>query len=49
MTPSANKAWLDQTIEETLEPDLPICDPPHHLWEFRRDRTAHRRHPLRHP
>lgn len=31
MTPSANKAWLDQKIEETLEPDLPICDPHHHL------------------
>ena len=21
------KEWLDQVIEETLEPDLPICDP----------------------
>ena len=42
MTPSANKAWLDQVIEETLEPDLPICDPHHHLWEFRHDRAAHR-------
>src|SRR5215472_13834602 len=20
--------------EETLEPDLPICDPHHHLWDF---------------
>ena len=29
-------------IEQTLEPDLPICDPHHHLWEFRYDRTAHR-------
>ena len=41
MTPSTNKAWLDQVIEETLEPDLPICDPHHHLWEFRHDRAAH--------
>ena len=24
--------WLAQTVEETLEPDLPICDPHHHLW-----------------
>ena len=24
--------WLDLTTEEPLEPDLPICDPHHHLW-----------------
>ena len=29
------------TVEEPLEPDLPICDPHHHLWE-RRDRRASR-------
>ena len=38
---STNKAWLDLTVEETLEPDLPICDPHHHLWEFRHERVAH--------
>jgi predicted TIM-barrel fold metal-dependent hydrolase len=37
-----NKAWLDLTVEETLEPELPICDPHHHLWEFRKERAAHR-------
>jgi predicted TIM-barrel fold metal-dependent hydrolase len=43
MTPSpSNREWLDQVIEETLEPDLPICDPHHHLWEFRDERVAHR-------
>ena len=42
MTPSTNKAWLDLTVEETLEPDLPISDPHHHLWEFRKDRAAHK-------
>ncbi len=26
--------WLAQTREEILEPDLPICDPHHHLWDF---------------
>ena len=26
--------WLDQVVEETLEPDLPICDPHHHLWDY---------------
>jgi L-fuconolactonase len=27
------QAWLDQVKEEILEPDLPICDPHHHLWD----------------
>jgi len=26
--------WLAQTVEEIIEPDLPICDPHHHLWDF---------------
>ncbi|MFX3658003.1 MAG: amidohydrolase family protein [bacterium] len=25
--------WLDQVREEIVEPDLPICDPHHHLWD----------------
>lgn len=24
--------WHNQTIEEPLDPSLPICDPHHHLW-----------------
>ena len=39
---STNQVWLDLTVEETLQPDLPICDPHHHLWEFRHDRVASR-------
>ena len=35
MQPSNNAAWLDLTQEETLEPDLPIIDPHHHLWDAR--------------
>jgi predicted TIM-barrel fold metal-dependent hydrolase len=27
--------WLALTPEPTLEPELPICDAHHHLWEFR--------------
>jgi predicted TIM-barrel fold metal-dependent hydrolase len=43
MQPSpSNKAWLNLTVEATLEPELPICDPHHHLWEFRHERVAHR-------
>lgn len=41
-TPPTNHDWLMQVQEEALEPDLPICDPHHHLWEFRHERTAHR-------
>ncbi|MBT4522758.1 MAG: amidohydrolase family protein [Halieaceae bacterium] len=26
--------WLKRTTEAALEPELPICDPHHHLWEF---------------
>ena len=25
--------WLNLTHEDVVEPDLPICDPHHHLWE----------------
>jgi len=25
-------AWINQVIEEVLEPQLPICDAHHHLW-----------------
>ena len=25
--------WLEQVQEEILEPELPICDPHHHLWD----------------
>ena len=31
-TEPAWKAWIAQVCEEALEPDLPICDPHHHLW-----------------
>ena len=34
--------WLALTVEETLEPDLPICDPHHHLWEFKPEHTQPR-------
>ncbi len=28
-----HEAWLAQVTEEALEPDLPICDPHHHMWD----------------
>jgi predicted TIM-barrel fold metal-dependent hydrolase len=29
----AGQEWLDQVREDIVEPDLPICDPHHHLWD----------------
>ncbi|MEZ5855089.1 MAG: amidohydrolase family protein [Hyphomicrobiaceae bacterium] len=42
---SSNAAWLAQVREAPLEPDLPICDPHHHLWD-RRDGRVERRYML---
>jgi L-fuconolactonase len=28
------KEWLDSVREKAIEPDLPICDPHHHLWDY---------------
>jgi len=39
---SKNHDWLAQTVETALEPDLPICDPHHHLWDQNTARTASR-------
>jgi predicted TIM-barrel fold metal-dependent hydrolase len=33
--PIGGKDWLALTPEAPLEPQLPICDPHHHLWDFR--------------
>ena len=38
--------WLDQVVEETLEPDLPICDPHHHNWDFRNAHIPYHRYLL---
>lgn len=35
---SDHASWLAQTVEEAIEPDLPICDPHHHLWADRNGR-----------
>ena len=32
--------WLALTTEDSLEPDLPICDPHHHLWDAGFDPAA---------
>jgi predicted TIM-barrel fold metal-dependent hydrolase len=41
-TQASHADWLALTVEEPLEPDLPICDPHHHLWDLRSARVAPR-------
>ncbi|MBL4720364.1 MAG: amidohydrolase family protein [Alphaproteobacteria bacterium] len=36
---ATNDDWLNLVQEETLEPDLPICDTHHHLWDFKTERV----------
>jgi predicted TIM-barrel fold metal-dependent hydrolase len=31
---SDRDAWLALTTEQAIEPDLAICDPHHHLWDY---------------
>jgi predicted TIM-barrel fold metal-dependent hydrolase len=38
--------WLALTPEKPLEPDLPICDPHHHFWDFRMERVPFHRYLL---
>lgn len=44
--PSGGPDWLALTPEPTLEPELPIYDPHHHLWEFRPEPLAYQRYLL---
>lgn len=39
---ATNDRWLALGQETTLEPDLPICDPHHHLWDQRYERVEPR-------
>ena len=39
-------AWLQLTPESALEPDLPICDPHHHIWAQRHEPPAYQRYLL---
>jgi predicted TIM-barrel fold metal-dependent hydrolase len=40
--PTTNQSWLKLTVEEPLDPDLPICDTHHHLWDLQTTRVAPR-------
>jgi predicted TIM-barrel fold metal-dependent hydrolase len=44
--PFGGNDWLALTPEPTLEPEIPICDPHHHFWDFRPQRIPYQRYLL---
>ena len=44
--PYGGDEWLAQTLEETLEPEIPICDPHHHFWISRPEPVHYQRYLL---
>ena len=44
--PYGGNDWLALTEEDTLEPEIPICDPHHHFWDFRTARIPYQRYLL---
>jgi predicted TIM-barrel fold metal-dependent hydrolase len=44
--PFGGNDWLALTPEPALEPELPICDPHHHFWDFRTARIPYQRYLL---
>ena len=44
--PYGDNDWLALTTEETLEPEMPICDAHHHFWDFRMERIPYHRYLL---
>ncbi len=44
--PFGGNDWLELTVEPTLEPGLPICDPHHHFWDYRLARIPYQRYLL---
>jgi predicted TIM-barrel fold metal-dependent hydrolase len=44
--PYGGNDWLALNQEPTLEPEIPICDPHHHFWDFRTERMPYQRYLL---
>ena len=44
--PFGGNDWLALTREPTLEPELSICDPHHHFWDYRLERIPYQRYLL---
>jgi len=38
---SLNEEWLNTNKEVAIDPDLPICDPHHHFWDYKKDSEGH--------
>ena len=44
--PYGGNDWLALTQEPALEPEIAICDPHHHFWDFRSERIPYQRYLL---
>ena len=44
--PYGGNDWLALTQKPTLDPEIPICDPHHHFWDFRSERMPYQRYLL---
>src|SRR5512138_3381456 len=44
--PFGGTDWLALTSEPAVEPEMPICDPHHHFWDFRTSRLPYQRYLL---
>ena len=44
--PFGGTDWLELTQEPALEPQMPICDPHHHFWDYRTSRIPYQRYLL---
>ena len=44
--PFGGDDWLALTPEPALEPEIPICDPHHHFWDYRTQRIPYQRYLL---
>ena len=44
--PFGGNDWHALTQEATVEPEIPICDPHHHFWDFRDARIPYQRYLL---
>ena len=42
--PFGDNDWLALTQEDTLEPEMPICDPHHHFWDLRPSSIPYQRY-----
>ena len=44
--PFGGNDWHALRQEEPLEPEIPICDPHHHFWDYRTERIPYQRYLL---